>query len=274
MGDAVARALSKQQKTLKRMGFDPARPGDGVIRNKLGMPVMEKGMRVAFPGIRLLNPILNIVAFARGERSEGPLDLRQMRSGSKMLWRYMALRRSLNRATEEKELKQRYLAFMRHVEKAQAVSNPAISGGRYMRLWSSWMISNSCDVSRKLFRAGRLGKEELGHFSGTRLLELLLAEKSKGHAKKLLKAMAKGHKVVYKKMKGERNYFKKKDLVGLTEDAMRHFYENEAYDKSILAVLQSRKRVAESLGFASWGEMENAQLGICSTIASYTTMLI
>lgn len=42
--------------------------------------------------------------------------------------RYMALRRSLNRATEEKELKQRYLAFMRHVEKAQAVSNPAISG--------------------------------------------------------------------------------------------------------------------------------------------------
>lgn len=42
----------------------------------------------------------------------------------------------------------------------------------------------------------------------------------------------------------------------------RHFYENEAYDKSILAVLQSRKRVAESLGFASWGEMENAQLGI------------
>ncbi|KAF4657943.1 hypothetical protein FOZ61_005973 [Perkinsus olseni] len=59
MGDAVARALSKQQKTLKRMGFDPARPGDGVIRNKLGMPVMEKGMRVAFPGIRLFNPILN-----------------------------------------------------------------------------------------------------------------------------------------------------------------------------------------------------------------------
>lgn len=53
----------------------------------VGMPVMEKGMRVAFPGIRLLNPILNIVAFARGERSEGPLDLRQMRSGSKMLWR-------------------------------------------------------------------------------------------------------------------------------------------------------------------------------------------
>lgn len=42
-----------------------------------------------------------------------------------------------------------------------------------MRLWSSWMISNSCDVSRKLFRAGRLGKEELGHFSGTRLLEVV-----------------------------------------------------------------------------------------------------
>ncbi|KAF4754774.1 hypothetical protein FOZ63_025194, partial [Perkinsus olseni] len=304
MGDAVARALSKQQKTLKRMGFDPARPGDGVIRNKLGMPVMEKGMRVAFPGIRLFNPILNTVAFARGERAEGPLDLRQMRSGSKMVLKYFSLRRSLSKATEDEELKQRYLAFMRHVEKAQAVSNPAISGGRYLRLWSSWMISNSCDVTRKLFKGGRIGKEEVGHFSGTRLLELLLDEKSKGRAKKLLKAMGKGHKVVYKKMKGERNYFKKKDLIGLTEDAMRyfrvwyrtdsyclradratyyrvvgechnrktreiifnayhrHFYENEAHDRSILAVLQSRKRVAESLGFASWGEMENAQLGI------------
>lgn len=48
MGDAVARALSKQQKTLKRMGFDPARPGDGVIRNKrteLGQCIDEERFR-------------------------------------------------------------------------------------------------------------------------------------------------------------------------------------------------------------------------------------